>query len=261
MRSVRRRRIWGSSAAARPVPLPPWRGRAPLLNTATVNTGLPGRPRGNVAPSDGAARSGYAGSTCLGDNLVEKTSNIIGSVVDSSDASSSPRSEPLWQVFLPGERGVRTARQRPIPTADRAVRIPCNRSSSRNRSAILRSAARKRAISARRLATFPATAWISRESPLTSTCPGCARRRVTAHMKRARYLADRRENQPNRRDRRLFDTTNSKDGVIAPPGRPRRTARRIPPRRGTGTTHLLKDLATADTVCLAAVSRHPAGSG
>jgi hypothetical protein len=42
-------------------------------------------------------------------------SNASGSVVDLSDASSSPRPEPFRQVFLSGERGVRTARQRPHP--------------------------------------------------------------------------------------------------------------------------------------------------
>jgi hypothetical protein len=152
----------------RPGPCPfPRTGRGATsqhCNSQHRTTPVAARQRG---ANTGAPRSGYASSTCLGDDLAEKTSNIIGSVVDLSGASSSPRSEPLRQVFLPGERSVRTARQRPIPTAHRAVRIPCNRSSSRNRSTIVRSSARKRAISARRRATSPATARISRESSLT----------------------------------------------------------------------------------------------
>jgi len=115
------------------------RGRTgpPLLNTAAP--GLPRCPRG---------------TTCLSGNLAQM-SNTNSSVIDLSDASSSPRSEPLWQVFPPGERGVRTARQRPHPQP--LIGLFVCLETDRLRETLL--------------------------------CPGCTRRRVIAHVNRARISA------------------------------------------------------------------------
>jgi hypothetical protein len=183
-----------------------WTG-PPLLNTATApsSTGL---PDGNVAPSAGAARSGPASSTCLGGNLVGKMSNTIGSVIDLSDASSSPRAEPLWQVFLPGERGVRTARQRPHPQP--LIGLFVCLATDRLREIVRRSCVvrcgngRYRPGGSpplRRRLGCPERVY----SPLL--CAGCGRRPVIDHVNSARISADRRKNQPNRRN----------DNVIAAP--------------------------------------------
>jgi len=60
---------------------------------------------------------------------------------------------PFGRYFYPGSGACEQPGSGPIPTADRAVRMSCNRLSSRICSTIVRSSARKRSISARRPAT------------------------------------------------------------------------------------------------------------